>query len=300
MRRWLTVTAILVGVLLRFLGYFRNRSLWFDEAALAVNIVERPLAGMLRPLEFHQGAPVGFLLVEKILASLMGPGEFALRLFPLICGLLTVLLAVVVARLYVSRSVVLLTVALVALNPSLIYYSSEVKQYSSDALVTLVLLWVLVRLAESDLSGRRMAAVAAIGSVAVWFSHPAVFLLAGAGVAFLVSARSDKRRTVRLALVLIVWAASFVVLYVVSLRHLADDHALLDFWGQYFPARPIWKAQTLCGCSMRFLPHSTIRPGSRFYRGWVFSWWDGQGCSGATGRRAGSSSGRVARCSWLD
>lgn len=245
MRRWLTVIAISVGVGLRFLGYFRNRSLWFDEAALAVNIVERPLAGLFRPLEFHQGAPVGFLVVEKILTSLLGPSEFALRLFPLICGLLTVLLAVVVARLYVSRSAVPFAVALVALNPSLIYYSSEVKQYSSDAFVTLALLWAFVRLAESDLNGRRMAVLAVLGSAAVWFSHPAVFLLAGAGIVFLVSARSDKRRTVRLALVLTVWAASFVLLYVVSLRHLADDHALLDFWGQYFPGHPIWRAQTL-------------------------------------------------------
>jgi len=245
MRHWLTVTAISAGVGLRFLGYFRNRSLWFDEAALAVNIVERPLAGLFRPLEFHQGAPVGFLVVEKILSSLLGPSEFALRLFPLVCGLLTVLLVFVVTRLCVSWSAVPLAVALVALNPSLIYYSSEVKQYSSDALVTLVLLWALVRLAESDLNGWRMAAVAGIGSAAIWFSHPAVFLLAGAGIVFLVSARSDRRRMVRLVLVLTVWAASFGVLYAVSLRHLADDHALLDFWGQYFPPHPIWRAQTL-------------------------------------------------------
>jgi hypothetical protein len=239
MRRWLTVTAISVGAVFRLLGYFRNRSLWFDEAALAVNLVERPLAGLFRPLEFHQGAPVGFLVVEKSLTSVLGPSEFALRLVPLICGVLTVFLAAVVARLYVSRSAVPFAVALVALNPSLIYYSSEVKQYSTDALVTLLLLWAFVRLTESDWSGKQMAALAVIGSVAVWFSHPAVFLLAGAGIVFLVSVRSDMRRMARPALVLAAWGASLVLLYMVSLRHLANDHALLDFWAQYFPPRPI-------------------------------------------------------------
>ena len=238
MRRWLTVTAISVGVVLRLLGYFQNRSLWFDEAALAVNIVERPLSGLFRPLEFHQGAPVGFLVVEKILSSLLGPSEFALRLFPLTCGLLTLLLAAVVARLYLSRTAVPFAVALVALNPALIYYSSEVKQYSSDALVTLVLLWAFVRLAPSDVGGGQIAALAGVGCLAVWFSHPAVFLLAGAGIVFMVSARSDKGRIVRLAMVLTAWGASLVVLYVVSLRHLASDHALLDFWEQYFPPHP--------------------------------------------------------------
>ena len=238
MRRWLTVTAISVGVVLRLLGYFRNRSLWFDEAALAVNLVERPLAGLFRPLEFHQGAPVGFLVVEKSLTSVLGPSEFALRLLPLICGLLTVFLTAVVARFYVSRSAVPFAVALVAVNPSLIYFSSEVKQYSSDALVTLLLLCTFARLAESDWSGRWMAALAAIGSVAIWFSHPAVFLVAGAGIVLLVSGRSDVRRIARLASVLTAWGASLVLLYMVSLRHLANDHALLDFWGQYFPPNP--------------------------------------------------------------
>jgi hypothetical protein len=274
MRRWLTVTAISVGAILRFLGYFRNRSLWFDEAALAVNIVERPVAGLFRPLGFHQGAPLGFLVVEKTLTSVLGPGEFALRLFPLACGLLTLFLAAGVARLYVSHRAVPIAVALVALNPSLIYYSSEVKQYSTDALVTLLLLWAFATPAKSDLSGMRMAALAAIGSAAVWFSHPAVFLLANAGIVWLVSARSDKRRVVRLSLVLTVWAASFVTVYLVSLRHLANDRTLLDFWGQYFPPIPIgshtvvWLFDVFCA-SMRDPGGLAILPGMvLFVVGW--------------------------------
>jgi uncharacterized membrane protein len=235
MRRWLTITTISAGVLLRFLGYFRNRSLWFDEAALATNIVERPLSGLFRPLEFHQGAPVGFLVAEKLLTSLLGPSEFALRLLPLFCGLLTVLVAARIAELYVSRSTVPLAVALVALNPSLIYYSSEVKQYASDALAALLLLWMFVRLAQSDLSARKIFAFGFMGAAAVWFSHPAAFSLASAAIVFLVSTRTEKRRIIRLAFVLAMWAASFLLSYFVSLRHLANDSALLDFWGQYFP-----------------------------------------------------------------
>src|ERR1700690_2882296 len=125
MRRWLIVTAISVGAVLRLLGYFGNRSLWFDEAALAINIIERPLSALFRPLEFHQGAPAGFLALEKLAASLLGPGELALRLFPLVCGLLTVLWTARVAQLYVSPGAVPLAIALVAVNPSLVYYSSE-------------------------------------------------------------------------------------------------------------------------------------------------------------------------------
>ncbi len=245
MKRWLTLSAISLGVALRFIGYFRNRSLWFDEAALAVNIVERPLHGLFQPLEFHQGAPLGFLIVEKFLTSLLGPSEFALRLLPLMCGLLTVLLAANVARLYISPGAVRLAVALVALNPSLIYYSSEVKQYSSDALVALLLLWAFVRLTRSDLRGRKIVGFGVLGAFAVWCSHPAVFLLASAAVVLLISARADEHIVVRLATVFTMWAASFAALYRVSLHHLAADRALLDFWAQYFPPHPIVRAHTL-------------------------------------------------------
>jgi len=245
MKRWLTASAISVGIVLRLLAYFRNGSLWFDEAALALNIIDRPLLSLFGSLEFHQGAPVGFLAVEKIVSSILGPGELALRLFPLISGLLTVLLVTDVARLYVSPGVVPLATALVAVNPSLINYSSEAKQYSSDALVTLVLLLAFARLAKSDLHGKKMVVFALIGSIAVWLSHPAVFLLASAAVVFLLSTHTDKSRFVRLICILAIWTASFAASYVLSLRRLEGDGFLVNFWAQYFPPRPIGSLHTL-------------------------------------------------------
>ena len=167
----------------------------------------------------------------------MGRGESVLRLLPLFCGLLVVFLTAHIARLYIDRSSVLLAIALVALNPSLIYYSSEVKQYSSDALVTVLLLRMFVSLAQSDLSAKKIFAFGFMGAAAVWFSHPAAFLLSSAAVVFPVSTRTERQRFIRLALVVAMWAAGFLILYFVSLRHLANDSALLDFWSQYFPPR---------------------------------------------------------------
>ena len=74
---------ILAGVVLRIRQYLTGRSLWADEAMLALNIVERDFAGMFRPLEYDQGAPIGFLLVEKLFNAILGKHEFALRMFPM-------------------------------------------------------------------------------------------------------------------------------------------------------------------------------------------------------------------------
>jgi hypothetical protein len=83
---------LLLGALLRLRQYLTGRSLWADEASLALNIVNRNFAGMFQPLDYDQGAPVGFLLVEKLFNSILGKKEFALRLFLL--GWIDVALAV--------------------------------------------------------------------------------------------------------------------------------------------------------------------------------------------------------------
>ncbi|MDE5108199.1 MAG: hypothetical protein O4808_14405, partial [Trichodesmium sp. St17_bin3_1_1] len=56
---------IAFGVALRLIQYLSNRSLWADEAVLALNIVNRSYLELMQPLDYDQGAPIGFLIVEK-------------------------------------------------------------------------------------------------------------------------------------------------------------------------------------------------------------------------------------------
>lgn len=130
----------LAGFLLRLRQYLTGRSLWADEAMLALNIVNRNFGGLLRPLDYDQGAPVGFLLVEKSSNLLLGRSEYALRLFPFIMGVLSIWLFYLLLKRLTTGAGLLTALALFVFNPRLIYYSSEVKQYIVDVTVTLVLL----------------------------------------------------------------------------------------------------------------------------------------------------------------
>src|SRR5512139_456910 len=80
----------LAGILLRLRQYLTGRSLWMDEAMLALNIVNRSFGELLKPLDYDQGAPLGFLMVEKLFNLLLGRSEYALRLFPLLVGILSI------------------------------------------------------------------------------------------------------------------------------------------------------------------------------------------------------------------
>src|SRR5690348_5153488 len=96
--RWAVIVAIPVGVGLRAWQYFAQASLVLDEAAVARNVLDRGVLGLLTPLDYAQVAPPGFLLLVKLATALFGPAEWALRLTPFIFGLAALLLFPLVAR----------------------------------------------------------------------------------------------------------------------------------------------------------------------------------------------------------
>lgn len=142
------ITVVVVaGVALRVEQYLHRRSLWFDEALLALNVVGRPLRRLvLGPLAFHQGAPPGFVVAERVSVHLVGDGEYGLRLVPLLSGCLAVVVFAHLAYRVVSGPAPLLATALVAFSPLLVYYSAECKQYSTDVLFTMLILDLAVGL----------------------------------------------------------------------------------------------------------------------------------------------------------
>jgi Dolichyl-phosphate-mannose-protein mannosyltransferase len=245
--RLLTWLSLLIGAVLRLRVYSTGRSLWFDESLLALNILHRSTAGLFRPLDYYQGAPLGFLFLLKLATKIGGNGEFALRAIPLLAGLISLFLFWRVAELNLSPRAVPLAVALFALSPTLIHFSSEAKQYSSDVAVTLVLLWTATKFADSPLTTSSLLRLSLLGAAAIWFAHPATFILVAIAATLLASALLERNRTLpwQILLAAAVWTASFLLCYFVSLRSLAANQALLNYWRDSFPPHPL--------ASIRFL-----------------------------------------------
>src|SRR5262245_32375560 len=83
-----TAPAIIAfGVALRVVRYFHERSLWLDEAQLALNLKDRSYGELFDRLDFGQGGPVGFLALEKFVISVLGDSERAFRFIPLLAGI---------------------------------------------------------------------------------------------------------------------------------------------------------------------------------------------------------------------
>jgi len=229
-----------LGVILRLMQYLCDRSLWFDESLLALNIIDRSFTGLLHPLDYDQGAPIGFLMLEKLAIQVLGNSEYTLRLFPLLSGVGSVWLFYGVASRCLTPKAMPIALGLFAISAPLIYYSSEVKQYASDVAIVLALYLATIHMLSNRLTILRAVLFGSVGSLAIWFSHPAVFVLTGIGMSLtlLFLNRSERIKVGQLLIIALLWALSFTLCYFVSLRYLLTHKGLLDYWSDSFMPLP--------------------------------------------------------------
>lgn len=217
----LLLSAVALGVALRAWQFFANPSLWLDELAITNNIISRgPIELLTRPLEYLQVAPAGFLLVEKLDTILFGTGEQSLRLFSFVTGVAAVGATALVALELTGRRWAWLPTLIVALSWSLIFQSAQVKPYSGNVL--LCLLFVLIGLrAVRATEPPHLAWPAVLGTIAPWFSFPALFAMGGAALSLLLADRRATGRLLRPPLL-----AMFALWTVSGLASLAEAAAL--------------------------------------------------------------------------
>jgi 4-amino-4-deoxy-L-arabinose transferase-like glycosyltransferase len=243
----LAVVLLLIGAGLRMGQYAIGAALWLDELAVARNVADKPIRELLTaPLDYDQVAPLGFLLIEKAAITALGNNEYALRLFPLLCALASLPLFADVARRTLLPGAAVLAVALFSLSPEVIGYGSQVKQYSTDVttallMAALTLRWWERRHREGAVPGA--ALLGAVGLAAVWFSQAAVFVLAGLGIALLLTAGHQRDRATLRSLVpiAILWGVGALGAVAWGLQSMSPStHAhMRAYWaGGFMPLPP--------------------------------------------------------------
>ena len=232
LRDWIGLSLVLVGFVLRLRQYLADRSLWLDEAMLTNNILGRNFGGLFQQLDNNQGAPIGFLLTQKIITLLIGDSEFALRLFPFVAGIVSLALMFALTRKISNSFAGNLALGFFAVAPSLVYYSSEVKQYSSDIVIMLGLSLLYWKYAQAEIKSKDAIVLSITGAVAVWFSHPAFFVVGALGLALFIPAviAKDKPRILTLLIIAVIWFLNLGVLYALNLRQLSTHQFFLDYW----------------------------------------------------------------------
>jgi hypothetical protein len=138
-------------------------------------------------------------------------------------------------------------VGLFSLGVPFIYLSSLVKQYSTDIAASIVILLASIEVCRRGVTARRALLLGGLGAVVVWFSQPAIFVLAGIGSALLI--RVWETRDGASARLLVrtwaLWACSAVAAATLAVHNVtASDRAFFQWiWAEGFmpfPPANVW------------------------------------------------------------
>lgn len=228
---------VLIGIALRLYVYLENRNLIIDEANVTRNIVERSFLGFLKPLNYEQFAPPVFLAITKLSSILFGLSELSLRLYPFVCGVFSVWLYYKLLCKIIPGPGKWYPLALMVFTAFLVRYSTELKQYSPDVFITLLLIWFALKKDVLTMRPAKFLLFWVIaGSVVVWASMPGMFVLACVWTYYcIILLRSRQYKMIaKMVLMGTVWFAQFLVFYFTILKAQIEGDFLHDSHMQYF------------------------------------------------------------------
>lgn len=235
---------IFFGIVFRIFHFFYNRSLWIDELYLSSGLLHMGYLDLATTtLDYQQKAPILFLWLVKFSLILFGNNEMALRFVPLIAGILSLFAFNNLIRLLLKPNSQILALAIFSFAPAIIYHSVEIKQYSMECLITILILYTFIRHKDST-SWADHILLALYGSVAVWFSYPIIFILTGIGAGtVLISLRKQEwKQFSKMAIVFLFWAISFLInYYFFTIRHTESKWVVYWFkvYENFMPFPPL-------------------------------------------------------------
>jgi len=235
---------LILGAALRLRQYLAGRSLWLDETALAVNIKERGFAELLKPLEYNQVAPIGFLYLEELSTRLFGMNEYALRLVPLLASIGALVLFFFLVKRVINIRVAMVATWLMALPYPLIYYANELKQYSLDVFVFVAVFWIYFEfLHKSALTTSRLVLTGLAGAILLWLSNVTVLAMFVVGLSSLVHLifKRDMGRLFRLLIPYSFWGISFLVNYYFFIHDHPYAEHMRGYWAAHFVPAGSWE-----------------------------------------------------------
>ena len=247
--RTLTIL-VLIGVILRFWAYLADTALYLDEILLSYSILDLPLADLLtRPLPLDQVAPLGFLLVERCSVTIFGHNEFALRLFPFVCAIVSLILFRRLAERVLTGVGPTVALFVFAIGFPFIRYAVVVKQYELDVMAAILLMLIAFNLRERRATTKRLLLFGLVGFAVISLSQASVLVMAGLGFAFAVDWLMSRDENALRALLFTVplWAAASVLAVLIGVRSMTPSTRTFmdDFWAGGFIPLPFRGASAL-------------------------------------------------------
>jgi hypothetical protein len=235
-----TILIILLGIIISSVQFINNRSLWQDEAALALNIINRNSCELLKPLDYVQVAPILFLQIEKLFSTIWPNSEYGLRLFPLLCFWASIFFFYkIIKRLSDNIYARIVALSFFCMGYMLVYYSSEVKQYMSDVFIFLCISYCVIREYRKERNKYWLSGI--IGIIAVFLSNVAPVILFTCGLYLVSDCFVQKKKITPLLAVFSTWLSAFLLYYYFFIYEHPLQNIMVKYWynvNAFLPLNP--------------------------------------------------------------
>ena len=242
----LTWATVALGALARLVRFASPFPLWGDEVFVCQNFLDRDFATILNQLDNGQICPPLFLWAQLAAFKLLGGGEQAMRLLPVLAGVFGMLgFARLAVRLLPAfpafLAVGFLSVAIWPVN-----LSTFAKPYSFDLLASVAVLTVAVHWHERPGSTGRGVLFALVLPMSLLASYTAAFAAGGASLAMLIPAwKAGWPSRLLFALANLGVAGAFAFVLTVGKAQLDTPDVpikdfLFDYWRHGFPPDEWW------------------------------------------------------------
>lgn len=234
---------ILIGFFESLIQFISGRSLWLDESFLALNIIHKTPKELLKPLGYNQVAPALFLQVEWFFTQVFSRTDFALRFFPLLCFWCSMVLFYNILNIFFQKKIYITAVgmSLFAFNSTLLYYSSEIKQYICDVFVLLLLYFIALK--KYKIESRRYILLLLVGSVCIFLSNVTPIILFTIFVYLFYNHVFKQKANVKYAIATgSVWCVFFLVYYYCFIYNHPTKSIMVAYWTNANAFMPIDKS----------------------------------------------------------
>ncbi len=218
--------------------FVTNKSLWVDELLLALNFIDHSWQHLLKPLEYRQMAPIGFLLSSKCFAVIFTDHDFAFKIIPAFGWLGSwFVFKSILEHFKISKVFLWGAMALFSSNFILLSYSYEFKQYSTDVTFALLIFLIYLRIKDKTAT-QSWLKFGLLLCVSLLFSNVAIVIISALALIAFIKEGKNFFSSIFFK-VLAVQALVFSLYFFAFLYQHPTENYMLQYWGSknaFFPS----------------------------------------------------------------
>ena len=233
-RSFYLILLFFLGIFARTFIFLKNQSLWNDEAMLAINFLTLPYKGLLKGLEYMQASPAGYNLINKFLLECFSSNnvylrDMQLRFIPFLSSILTLpAFLILLKSIFKDKIKIIYGFLLLAINPLAILYAGQCKQYSTELLISIILLNCFYKISVGKIFKWYYLLII---PVSVWFSYSAYFIIFAGMITLFISKKFKEFYSL-----LVILLFTNIIYYLVSLKFVFNVNydGMNNFWSHSY------------------------------------------------------------------